>query len=183
MITLADGSDLPLTGTRGVEMAHDLRREDVTFADRAPLLNEAHVDLPATPAEIWPALADAAAWTRWFRGVRVARYTTPPPHGVGAMRHVEVQRLEVDEEVIAFEPERRFAFSVRTANRAGFEAMVEVVDLEPRGDTTRVTYRQAIETAGWLRPLVPLLRRQLRRELRAGLAGLGPFVASHSPAR
>jgi uncharacterized protein YndB with AHSA1/START domain len=163
-------------------MAHQLRREDPSFVERAPLVNEARVDLPLSPDDIWPALADAAAWERWFAAVRQSRYTTPGPPGVGSRRHVVVQRLEVDEEVVAFEPGRCFAFSVLTASRPGFAAMVEVVTLEASAGGTQVTYQQAIEPAWWLRPLVPLLRRNLRAELRAGLAGLGPHLIDRTPA-
>ena len=160
-------------------MARTLRREDLTFVDRAPLLIEQHVDLSTSPDRVWPALAEADAWTEWFAGMKVCRYTSPEPHGVGSTRAVRVKTLDVTEEILAFDEDRRFAFMVVESKTPGVAAMVEVVTLDEVAGGTRVTYRQAVEPAGWLRPLRGLLRRQLSAGLAAGLAGLGAWVDQH----
>lgn len=160
-------------------MAHALRKEDLSFADRAPIrITEATV-VDAPPDRVWPALADAAAWTEWFAGMKEARYTSPEPHGVGSTRFVHVKMLEVNEEILAFDVDERFAFRVVDTKFAGLAAMVEVVTLEPSGGGTRVVYTQALELQRWFVPMVPLLRRQLRGGLEAGLRGLAQWVEAH----
>lgn len=154
-----------------------LRSEDLGFVDRAPVVVRAEVTLPASPAAVWPAFADARAWMDWFTGMRDAHYTSPAPYGVGSTRSVRVMGLAADETILAFDPGQCFAFRVDSANAPGLNALVEVVTFEPVGAGTRVLYRQALEPRGWLRPLVPLLRGQMKRGLQRGLAGLGPWLA------
>ena len=161
------------------DMAHSLRPEDPSFVDRARVLNVRSVEVAAPPHAVWPALVDAEAWAHWFTGVTHSEYTSAPPHGLGAVRSLHVKGLEVTERVIACDPDERFAFTVLEANKAGFAAMAEVVTLEATPVGTRVTYRQAVEPAWWLRPLSGVLRRKLGAELEAGLAGLDGWVAAH----
>ena len=158
-------------------LRHPLETRDLTFLDVAPIQIEETTMVEAAPGRLWPALADATAWTSWFAGVNRAFYTSPGPHGVGSIRFVEVSGLQVNEEVLAFEPDRRFAFRVLQANRPGIASMVEEVTLEPVGPNTRVVYRQALALRWPLAAFNPLLRFQLRRALRRGLRGLSDWVA------
>jgi len=162
-------------------MRFPLRSEDLAFAERAPVVVRAEVSVPASPAAVWPAFADAAAWLGWFTGMQDAHYTSPAPYGVGSTRSVRVMGLEADETILAFDPGKRFAFRVDSANLPMLRALVEVVTLEPDGANTRIVYRQALEPRPWLRPLMPLLRRQMERGLRRGLDGLGPWLAARRP--
>jgi uncharacterized protein YndB with AHSA1/START domain len=151
---------------------HTLRREDLSFVEHAPIVLSQEVVVAAPPSRVWPALADATAWNDWFADTKDAHYTSAEPHGVGSTRHLQVKSLKVDEEVLAFDPDERFAFCVTGASVPILAAMVEVITLEPSGDGTRVVYRQALELKPWARLLAPLLRRQLTAGLRDGLAGL-----------
>ena len=162
-------------------MRSALRREDLSFVDRAPVVVRAETVVPASPEAVWPAFADARAWTEWFAGMKDAHYTSPEPHGVGSTRTVHVLGLEADETILAFDAGKRFAFRVDSANLPVLRALVEVVTLEPVGSTTRVVYRQALEPKPWLRLLMPLLRGQMERGLRRGLDGLGPWLAARRP--
>lgn len=161
-------------------MAHALRPEDLSFIERARVLNTRHIEVAAPPSAVWPALQDAAAWTQWFTGVTHSEYTSDPPHGLGAIRSLHVKGLEVTERVIACDDDRRFAFTVLESNKPGFAAMAEEVTLEVTASGTRVTYRQAVDPTWWLRPLAGVLRRRLGDELEAGLAGLPGWVATHA---
>ncbi len=158
-------------------MPFRLRGEDLSFVERAPVVVRAETSVPASPAAVWPAFADASAWPSWFNGMKDAHYTSPEPYGVGSTRHVHVLALEVDETILAFDVGERFAFRVDSANLPFLSALVEVVTLEAVGGATRVVYRQALEPKPWLRPLMPLLRRQMERGLRRGLGGLAPWLA------
>jgi len=159
-------------------MRFGLRSEDVSFVERAPVVVRAEISVPASPAVVWPAFAEASAWVDWFSGMKDAHYTSPEPHGVGSTRTVHVLGLEADETILAFDAAERFAFRVDSANVPFLRALVEVVTLEAVGSATRVVYRQALEPKPWLWPLMPLLRRQMERGLRRGLDGLAPWLAA-----
>jgi uncharacterized protein YndB with AHSA1/START domain len=158
-------------------MRSALRPEDLSFVSRAPVVVRAEVTVPAAPAAVWPAFADAPTWVEWFAGMNDARWTSPPPHAAGSTRSVRVMGFEADETILAFDPAKRFAFRVDAANVPVLAALVEEVTLEPAGAGTRVVYRQALELRPWLRWLAPLLRGQMQRGLERGLAGLAPWVA------
>ncbi len=160
-------------------MQFRLRTEDLSFVERAPVVVRAETSVPASPAAVWPALADAPAWTEWFTGMKDAHYTSPAPYGVGSTRYVSVMSLVADETILAFDPGKCFAFRLDSTNLPVLAALVEVVTLEAVGSATRVVYRQALEPKPWLRPLLPLLRRQMERGLQRGLDGLAPWVAAH----
>lgn len=159
-------------------MRFSLRPEDLAFVERAPVVVRAEVSVPASPAAVWRAFADAPAWVDWFTGMQDAHYTSPAPYGVGSTRSVRVMGLVADETILAFDPGKCFAFRVDATNAPLLRALVEVVTLEPDGANTRVVYRQAFEAKPWLRPLLPLLRGQMERGLRRGLDGLGPWLAA-----
>src|SRR5262245_57943361 len=165
---------------RRTPMPHRLRSEDLSFVERAPVVVRAETHVPASPEAVWPALADASVWPRWFRGMQDADYTSPAPHRAGSTRRVRVGPLLADETILAFDAGERFAFRVDSANLPLLRALVEVVTLERVGSGTRVVYRQAFEFTPWLRPFVPLLRGQMERGLRRGLEGLAPWVAARS---
>ena len=161
-------------------MAHALRDEGLDFADRAPVqVREEVVVTGASPADVWPALAEPTAWTQWFAGMKETRYTSPAPYGVGTRRFVRVSSMKANEEVLAFDVAARFAFRVVDANMPALRAMVEVVTLEAVDGGTRVAYRQAIEMEPWARWLGSLARKQLSRSLKASLPKLTGWVAEH----
>jgi uncharacterized protein YndB with AHSA1/START domain len=161
------------------DMPFALRQESIDFVDRAPVVVRAEVLVHASPERVWSAFADAATWPQWFVGLKTARYTTPPPYGVGTKRYVEVMGFKVDETLLAYDVGRRYAFRVDSGNLPLLNALVELITLETEGDATRVVYRQAFEFPWWTRPLVGVLRGRMEQGLREGLAGLEPWVLAH----
>jgi hypothetical protein len=161
-------------------MAHQLRREDVGFIDRAPIRVHASLVMGSAPDQVWPFVADASAWTSWFDGMTEAAYISDPPHGVGSRRQVVVKGLRVTEDIVEFDEPHRFAFVVIEANRPGMVAMVELVTLDATANGTTVTYQQAIELAWWLRPLAPVVRKALTRAVTTSLAELGQLSGKHT---
>jgi carbon monoxide dehydrogenase subunit G len=153
-------------------MAHQLRREDLGLLDCAGVQVHGRVEIGAPAAQIWPLIADAAAWTSWFNGMTKAEYTSAAPHGVGSQRTVVVKGLQVTEEVLVFDEQHKFGFLVTGANRPGLAAMVELITLDATAVGTTVTYRQGIDLAPWLRPLSPVVRKALTRAVTDSLAEL-----------
>ncbi len=159
-------------------MAFSLRAEGLDFADWAPVVIEESMTIGAPPEVVWAAIATASAWEQWFHGMKSCRYTSPEPIGAGSKRSVQVAALKVDETMLAIDAPTRYAFRIDAANVPMFAALVEIVDLEPCDDGTRARYRQCFEFRGWAKPLAKLLTPQIRKGLRRGLAGLGPYVES-----
>lgn len=147
------------------------------WIDRAPVRATRSRRIAAPPAEVWAAIADHQAWVQWF-GAITAVIPGEVAEGVGGTRRVQVGKVEVDEEFLAWEAERRFAFTVTESSAPGLRSMNEDVRLTPDGDdATTVTYTMALEPIG-ARFVRPVLEPALRKAIDGGLAGLAEYVES-----
>lgn len=125
----------------------------MTFVERAPVRHVFTKVVAAPRDDVFAAIADPTGWHAWFPGVRGARYASPPPYGVGTIREADVSGTRWVEEMIAWEPGRRWAYTVTDASTPLASAQVEVFDCDDVLDTaatasaarTRVTWTLAIE--------------------------------------
>ena len=129
-----------------------MRREDMSFVERAPVRHVFTRVVAAPRAAVFAAIADPPGWPAWFPGVRSARYASPPPHGVGSIREADVSGTRWVEEMIAWDEGRRWAYTVIEASTPLASAQVEVfecADAVLDGGAgalgTRVTWTLAIE--------------------------------------
>ncbi len=163
----------------------DLIPQDLAFADTAPVQMEGTAVVDGTPDEVWAVLVDHRSWPRWFgNGVTGCEPTSQPESGVGSTRSVALGRsARFDERFIAWDEPRLWAFTGTTMTPAAFTSLVERCTIEPLADgQTRVTYRMAIAPKGWLKPVVPLLRRKVTGALAGGMAALGREVVARRAA-
>jgi uncharacterized protein YndB with AHSA1/START domain len=126
----------------------------------------------APPETVWEVVADLRGMTDYtrFRKIELEREGDPAPNGVGAIRVLHLAGPPVREEVIAFEPPRRFAY--RLLSGAPVKDHVGTIELEPAGEGTRMSY--VLETT----PKVPLVgfavvavMRKVVDDIAAGIAG------------
>ena len=129
-----------------------MRREDMSFVERAPVRHVFTRVVAAPRAAVFAAIADPPCWPAWFPGVRSARYASPPPHGVGSIREADVSGTRWVEEMIAWDEGRRWAYTVIEASTPLASAQVEVFECDDAtldGGAgalgTRVTWTLAIE--------------------------------------
>jgi deazaflavin-dependent oxidoreductase (nitroreductase family) len=130
-----------------------MRKENMSFVERAPVRHVFTRIVAASRDAVFAAIADPTGWHGWFPGVRSARYSSPPPYGVGTIREADVSGTRWVEEMIAWEPGRRWAYAVTDASTPLASAQVEVFDcddvLDAAGNAsaarTRVTWTLAIE--------------------------------------
>lgn len=161
-----------------------LAPRDLQFADAAPVRIEGSATFDATPAEVWAVLLDYEAWPRWFRGLHACRATSDPATGVGSTRTVELAggRWTVEERFIAWEDERLWAFTATAMSPSPFRGLVERATIEPVApDRVTVTYRMAFDPKPALRPLLPLLKASVGRNLTAAMEELGREVTRRRP--
>lgn len=168
-----------------------MRREDMSFVERAPVRHVFTRVVAAPRAAVFAAIADPPGWPAWFPGVRSARYASPPPHGVGSIREADVSGTRWVEEMIAWDEGRRWAYTVIEASTPLASAQVEVFECDDAtldGGAgalgTRVTWTLAIEPrllqklTGPIAPLV--MGRVFERamaNLEARLRGAGSRAA------
>ncbi len=115
--------------------------------------------IAATPAQVWPLLADAARWPEWMPGIQGSRVLGERREGVGRRQLLEVgyagQRGEVELEVTAWEPERRMAWLHLAERIAGkqqnFAKDIRAeITLQPADGGTVVSFQSSWEPVGML---------------------------------
>ena len=131
--------------------------------------------LPASPDRIWPLVSDPAQLPSWFAFAE--RVEVLEGEGVGSRRRQHgrwgSKRSEVDQELTAFEPERRLAWrhlaerldgkpAPRFAKSTDFE-----IELRPQPGGTCVRLHSVQEPAS--RPRALVIRLFGRRELAGSL--------------
>lgn len=158
-----------------------IRPEGVGFVAEAPVRAVATRDIDASPEAVFDAIADADSWPVWFPGMRRCTWLTSPPHQIGSQRRVVVGPLRLDERFVVWDRPRRWGFTFTGSNLPLADAGVEVVDLDPVGTATRVTYTMALAPPRLLTPGVRLSVPVIERTLAAGLKGLERYLGAGRP--
>lgn len=154
---------------------HAMTPRPLEWIDRAPVRASRSRRIGQPPAVVWAAIADHAGWPQWFPRL-VGVEAGPIADAVGGTRRVDVGAAQVEEEFLAWEPERRFAFTVTSSTRSGLVSMNEDIRLTPDGDgACTVTYTMGLEPRG-AKLLRPVLEPVLRKVLGDALAGLAVHV-------
>jgi uncharacterized protein YndB with AHSA1/START domain len=148
------------------------------FIDTASELITTEVVAAASPEEVWAVFTDNERWPEWFPAAKSCRTTSDQAEGVGSTRWIHFDLFKVNERFVAWDPPRRWAFTILDANLPGIVSVVEQAIIEPVDEhQTRVTYTLAADLASYMRPLVPMLRWRLGSLFKKGLAGIDDQVA------
>ena len=156
--------------------------QPLSWIDHAPIHLEARRTTTAAPEAVFAVLADHERWPEWFAGVQ--RVTVlGPAEGVGARRRVQVPGLTVDEEFIAWDVGRRWAFTGTAARPGLLRSLVEDCRLERRSDGgTDVAYAMHLDAPRLLRPLLRAGGRVVQRNIATALDALAARAEAQPPA-
>lgn len=134
------------------------------FRPKLPYVN-ARVHIDAPPDVVWRAITDHARMPEWtpIRACVVIRPGSPDPNGLGAVRQLRAPGTSIEEEVVLWDPPRRFDYCLRRG--APLRDHRGHVFLTPDAGGTQVQW-----TARF-RPLVPATGAALRAFLQRGFDG------------
>lgn len=141
-----------------------LQPVDLTFAAHAPYACINDADIAASPAVVFEALADLEGWPARFGPATRGEWITSPPHGIGTVRAVQVGAMYLAECFVAWEPGRRFAFTIIEANLPFARSMLEDVQIAASRGGSRVTYAIYYAPPLLLRPFAGFITRRIARE-------------------
>ncbi len=160
-------------------MLFQLEPRPLEFLDAAPIRITESAVLRASPEAVFRAFADAPTWPAWFPLMTRARWTSPETSGLGAIREVSLLGLgSFREAFIAWEPGRRFAFTMTASSSPFASSIVEDFQLAGVDGGTRLDWVMgaAPRLLGKLaKPVVaaimPRVVREAGRRLEARLRG------------
>jgi len=146
----------------------ELTQQTLEWIDRAPMKVEARAESHAAPDAVFRVLADHERWPEWFPSVRSVT-VIGAAEGVGARRRVVVPGMSVDEEFIAWEPGKRWAFTGISARPRFTRALVEDCVLTPLDSGgTAITYTMYLDPPPLFRVLMGVsLARIAKNNIRA----------------
>lgn len=122
------------------------------FLNSAPVRVQRSMIVRCTSAELFSLVArDPSSWGRWCPGFTTASaWLSAEPHGVGSRRKMRAFGRDFDETILAWEPNKRFAFRVDRGTGATTRGFVEDWWLDAvDGDkhATYATWAMAMDTA------------------------------------
>jgi hypothetical protein len=153
-----------------------MRKEDIGFVGRAAVVHVADAVVNAPRRDVFTALVDPAGWPVWFPGVRGVSYGTPPPYGVGTIREANVSGTRWIEEIIAWDVDTRWAWTVLRASVPLARAQVESFELADVPGGTRVRWTLALEPRLVARLGAPFTAGTIRRLLRRAMGNLDGYL-------
>jgi uncharacterized protein YndB with AHSA1/START domain len=117
--------------------------------------------------EVFPHVGNPEAYPHWQDGFLQAEITSEGPLGVGttyrAVHEIAGRRIEVDNEVTAYEPDERFAFRTISGNLD----ISGDIRLRPNGTGTILTACFDAQIGGFFRFAEPLAVRIIKRQQQA----------------
>ncbi len=161
-------------------MQFALEVQDLSFTRTAPFKFENEAVLDAPPERVFEVLATGENQRTWFKDFVGIRWTTPPPHGVGSERDIELKLVTVAEHFLAWEPGKRLTFTIRSMTLPLVDAMVEDMVFEPiGGDRTRLIWRAHYRPRSFMLPFHPILRVVFGQLFQESTRGLVDYIAKH----
>ncbi|HET9163849.1 MAG TPA: SRPBCC family protein [Solirubrobacterales bacterium] len=128
-------------------------------------------EVSAPPETVFDVLTDHRRYAdiSRLRKSELEREGDPAPNGVGAIRVLTAVGPPIREEVVAYEPPRRFSYKVLSG--LPIRDHLGTVSLEPCDGRTRITYAlKAIPTVPFAGGLVMVVLRRAVTELLDGVA-------------
>jgi uncharacterized protein YndB with AHSA1/START domain len=143
----------------------DLELIELDWIERAPQTVRVSEHIEAPPAAVFALFADAASWPRWFPLMTRATWLGTPGQ-VGSDREVTMRGFGTFvERILAFDRDRRFAFTVHKSSSGMMSRFGEDYRLTPEGPGTRFDWIMGAEAAGIGKLAAPGMRIFMKRLL------------------
>jgi hypothetical protein len=157
-----------------------MRKEDLSFAQRAPVVHLSEAVVPQPRALVFAAFAEPRSWKHWFPNVRDASYSGAAPYGVGTIREAHVGGTYWREEMIAWNEGTHLAWTVTDASVPFAKAQVESFEFMDAPSGTCVRWTLSLEPRLLARLGAPFARPVINRLLRRALRSLAVHLQSNA---
>ena len=130
---------------------HRSTPQGLSYLEQAPHTLTLTDTINAPIATVWKAITDYSTYPLWFNGVEKCYSPSTPQTGLHSKRIVEVQGFKFYEDIILWEEEKAYGFTLLETNRKIYASGVEALYFEAIDEnTTKVIYKGGFEYAGIL---------------------------------
>lgn len=152
------------------------RPEQLAFAEHAPRRVRVTARVAASRSAVFAAVVDPGTWPHWFPGVHAASYESGTPYGIGTIRQAHVGRSHWVEELIAWDTNSRWAYTVLRSTVPLARAQIEVFDFREAEGGTEVEWTLALEPRLLARLGTPFMPSVVNRLFRRAMHDLESFI-------
>jgi carbon monoxide dehydrogenase subunit G len=140
-----------------------MREVGMDFLERAGKVWVMEATVAAPRRDVWRAISDPSVWHHWFPGVEKAWYEGDPPYGVGTVRRAIVGGQRIEEVMLAWDEEARWAYYLSGASCPLARAQLECTELEDFGSGTLLRWTIAADRGLLLWLATPIFQRTVTR--------------------
>jgi len=140
--------------------------------------------IKASPEHVWEFITVVENGPRWQEGAVWTRVSTPGPMRLGSAAEHEGKwlgmRIRTTGEVTVFEPPFRFGYTIRS--RLTPKPSVMRYEIEPIAGGSKLTLSNEADLGAWLRPLAPLLQRNVQGMFERDISRLKAVIEAEAVA-
>lgn len=147
------------------------------FLDTAPLKFSEEIIINTSISNVWQVIDDTPGFSKWFPGVKWAKMEVATEKGVGAKRLAQLDSNKYYEEIIAYEKEAKWGFTMLESNSGMLKTITEVIYLEKiDAHTTKVIVKGGYETRGVANLMKGMVLKKVKKVWAKALSGLKEYT-------
>lgn len=147
------------------------------YVNTAPARLTHSVTINAPIEKIWAIVDDTPNFDKWFKGVKWGKVEIETEKGLGAKRLAQLNNNKYYEEIIAYEPLKKWGFSMIESNSGMCKTITEVIYLDKvDANKTKVTYKGGYEYNGIFKYMKPVMNGAVTNIWKNAFKGLKEFA-------
>jgi len=164
------------TSTSNNSFKNKLTPQAVDYVDTAPHTLELTDTIAAPISKVWELISVSKSWVKWFPDVTYCEElnTNAEDHKTRVLHGDGNKFLE---EIILWEPNKAYGFTVLECNKKIARSFVELVYLEPIDENrTRITYKGGAEWRGVAKLLAKTANKTTLRKWKEGFENIEKLI-------
>ena len=151
------------------------------YVTTAPVTNSYAVTINVPIDKVWEVIDDTPNFPKWFPGVKSGSMIDPNEKEMGSKRLAHLKSFKYYEEIIAYEPNKAWGFTMIESNSGACRSITEVIYLEAiDANTTKVIYKGGYEYKGMYKWMAGMMTKQITKIWKGALEGLKEYTESNS---
>jgi len=150
--------------------------QGIDYVNTAPSCMTQSIEIDATIEKVWSVIDDTPNYIKWFPGLKWGKFENPNIKNLGAKRLAQLNNFKYYEEIIIYEPLKKWGFTMLESNSGACKSITEVISLEKINENrTKVTYQGGYEFQGFYKFLKGMLEKSINNIWINALQGMKKY--------